>query len=92
VATVHVPALLRHLTGGAESLHLTLPAGERITLRALLERLSADHPGLMDGLLYQGDLMPGIAVIVDNDQSLMGLLTKVEDSSEIRFVPPIVGG
>ena len=92
MATVHVPALLRHLSGGAESLHISLPPGERITVRALLERLSGDYPGLLDGLLYQDDLMPGIIVIVDNDHALMGLLAKIEDSSEVRFLPPIVGG
>ena len=92
MATVHVPALLRHLTGGAEQLHLPLQPSERITVRALLERLDADHPGLLDGLLYRDDLLPGIAVFVNDDQSFMGLLGKVEDDSDIRFLPPIVGG
>ncbi len=67
-------------------------SGERITVRQLLERLDARYPGLLDALLYEEDLLPGIAVFIDNDQALMGLQAKVEAGSEVRFLHPIRGG
>ena len=92
MATVYVPALLRPVTDGAERLELPLAPGERITVRALLERLDARHPGLLDALLYEDDLLPGIAVFIDDDQALLRLQARVEADSEVRFLPPVVGG
>lgn len=92
MATVHIPALLRDLTGGAEQVSVEIPPGEKITVRQLLERLSADHEGLLDALLYDDDLMPGIAVLIDSDHALMGLQAKVEAGSEVHFLPAVVGG
>lgn len=92
MAKVVIPALLRHLSGGAEELYIDIPAGERQSVRQVMERLSEAHPGLLDGMLHHGDLMPSIAVFVDNEQAMMGLQTKVSDESEIRFLPPVVGG
>jgi molybdopterin converting factor small subunit len=92
MATVHIPALLRDLAGGAEQLQVPLAAGQQITIRQLLERLDAQHAGLLEALLYEGDLMPGIAVFIDNDQALLGLQAKVRPDSDVRFLPPVVGG
>lgn len=89
---VHIPSLLRDKVGGAESVEAEVVPGERITVRQLLERLDANHPGLLEALLYEDDLLPGIVVFIDNDQALMGLQAKVESGSEVRFLPPIVGG
>jgi molybdopterin converting factor small subunit len=92
MVTVHIPALLRDLTAGAASVQVAVPAGERITIRQLLERLDALHPGLLDALLYRDDLLPGIAVFIDSDQALMRLQAKVGADSEVHFLPPVVGG
>lgn len=92
MVTVHIPALLRELTGGADQVQLALAAEERITVRQLLERLDGRHPGLLQGLLYRDDLMPGIAVFIDNDQAHMGLLARLGPESDVRFLPPVVGG
>jgi molybdopterin converting factor small subunit len=92
MVTVHIPALLRDLTGGAEQVRLELPGGAPVTVRRLLEHLDARHRGLLDALLYQDDLMPGIAVFIDNDQALLGLRAKVGAQSDVRFIPPVVGG
>jgi molybdopterin converting factor small subunit len=92
MATVHVPALLRHLAGGAEALAVDIPAGRQVTVRQLLERLDATHAGLLEALLYEGDLLPSVAVFIDDEQALMGLQAKVGPDSDVRFLPPIVGG
>ena len=90
--SVAIPSLLRPYTNGAETLQLPLAQGEICSVREALERLNQQYPQLLQGLLYQDDLMPGMAVFVDNEQALMGLKTKVRAGSEVLFAPPIVGG
>lgn len=92
MATVHIPALLRDLTGGAEQVHVDIPPDQKLSVRQVLERMDAQHPGVLEALLYQDDLMPGIAVFVDNDQALLGLQAKVNPDSDVQFLPPVVGG
>lgn len=92
MTTLIVPALLRDRTGGAQQVQVRLSPGERITIHRVLERLEADHPGLLEGLLYRGDLMPGFAVFVNDEQASLGLQAKVEDSDTINIVPAVVGG
>lgn len=92
MATVHIPALLREMAGGAERVEVEIPAGETLTVRQVLERLDNDHRGLLEALLYGDELLPGIAVFIDDHQALMGLRAKVGAENEVRFLPPIVGG
>ena len=92
VIRVHIPSLLRDKVGGAETVEAEVPPGGRITVRQLLERLDTRYPGLLEALTYQDDLLPGIAIFIDNDQALMGLQAQVEAGSDVRFLPPIVGG
>ena len=69
MATVFIPALMQHLTGGADQVEVDVPAGERITVRQLLEAAGRQHPGLLDALLHEDDLVPYLAVFIDNDQA-----------------------
>ena len=36
--------------------------------------------------------MPGVAVIIDGETGLMGLLERVAETSEVHFLPAIGGG
>ena len=38
------------------------------------------------------DLLPGIAVIIDGETSQLGLLERVEENSEVHFLPALGGG
>ena len=40
----------------------------------------------------EDDLLPGLAVVVDGETSLLGLLERVQESSEVHFLPAIGGG
>ena len=40
----------------------------------------------------QEDLIPGLAVIIDGEVSLLGMLDKVQETSEVHFLPAIGGG
>jgi molybdopterin converting factor small subunit len=92
MATVHIPSLLRDLTGGAGEVDVPLDAGTEIAVDELLRRLDARFPGFSERLLYRGDLMPGLAVFVDGVQGHMKLKEKVGPASQVHFLPPIAGG
>ena len=92
MATVHIPSLLRDLTGGAEAVDVPVAEGQQIAVEELLRRLDARFPGFSERLLYRGDLMPGIAVFVDGAQGHMKLKEKLGPASQVHFLPPIAGG
>ncbi len=61
-------------------------------VRQLVNRLEELYPGIQDGLLEDGDILPNMCVAVDGDVSQLGLLEPLEDDSEVHFVPAIGGG
>ncbi len=92
MARVHVPALVQDLTGQTAVVEVEMQPGQVLTVRQVLERLDARFPGFAARLLYGDELMPGIAVFVDGQQGFMKLQEKVSATSEVHFLPPIVGG
>jgi len=87
MATVWVPALLRPLVAGAE----TVVAPGR-TVGAVIDALDARYPGLKGRLCPSGALEPWILVSVDGVAAALGLSEPVGEASEILFVPAISGG
>jgi molybdopterin converting factor small subunit len=87
MATVHIPAALRGLTGGETQ--VTVP-GE--TLREVLDRLDEAHPGLKARLSEGERVAAGLAAFVDGTLVTSGLRAKVQADSEIHFMPAIAGG
>ncbi|MBI2170846.1 MAG: MoaD/ThiS family protein [Chloroflexi bacterium] len=62
------------------------------TVRELVDNLERQFPGIKEVLSYQGDLMPGLAVVVDGLTTNLGMLESVQDDSEVHFLPAIGGG
>ena len=65
------------------------------TLRALVRNLDERYPGIAESLVNPEDsdrLMPGLAAIVDGEPTNMGLLTPLDEQSEVHFIPAISGG
>ncbi len=65
------------------------------TLRALVRNLNERYPGIVESLVNPEDgdrLMPGLAAIVDGEPTNMGLLTPLDEQSEVHFIPAISGG
>ena len=85
--TVYVPPLLRDLTGGDDVLEV-----EGQNVREAIERLDARFPGLRDRLCRGNQLAPGLSVTVDGRVSSLGLIQKLEPTSEVHFLPAIGGG
>ena len=84
---VWIPALLQDLTAGQQQ--VTVP-GE--TVRQVVENLENRYPGVRARLLEGERLRPSIAIVVDGEVSSMKLRHKLQESSEVHFLPAISGG
>jgi molybdopterin synthase sulfur carrier subunit len=84
---VWIPALLRDLTGGHESITVT---GK--TVREAVEALEMQYPGVKARLFAGDGLRPGLAVVVDGEVSGLKLRHKLDEKSEVHFLPAMGGG
>ena len=89
MAEVWVPPKLQQLTDGKQQVQV-----EGTTVRRLINNLELLYPGIKDFLVdeMEEDLVPGLAVIIDGEVSLLGMLDKVGENSEVHFLPAIGGG
>ena len=62
------------------------------TIRQVVNNLDKEYPGVKDELCEDGELNPGIAVVVDGETSNLGMLERVKEDSEIHFIPAMSGG
>lgn len=87
--TVWIPPLMRSLSNNQTKV---VVAGQ--TVRQVIENLEQRFPGMMDRLMQDGQVKPGIAVAIDGEVNNEGisLRTPVDEQSEIHFVPAISGG
>lgn len=85
--TVFIPALMRDLTHGVSQLEAS---GK--TLREIITHLDGRFPGFAERLLQDGDLRPDLVIAVDGEEVLAGLGERVQERSEVHFIPPISGG
>lgn len=86
---VWIPTTMQSLTGGQHRVRV-----EGRTVRQVINNLDKDFPGVKE-ILYdeeEDDLQTGIAVIVDGEASQIGLLERVQEDSEVHFLPAIGGG
>ncbi len=87
MATVYIPTMLQPLTGGIKQVDC---AGRNV--RQIIDGLEELYPGIKDRLVEDGQIRPNLAVAIDGDVARMGLLERVQEASEIHFVPAIGGG
>jgi molybdopterin synthase sulfur carrier subunit len=87
MATVYIPTTLQSLSGGTQQVTL-----EATSVRQVVAQLEAMYPGIEEALVEDGDLKPHIVVAVDGEFSVLGLMERVEEDSEVRFVPALGGG
>ena len=87
MATVWIPALMRSLADGQESVHVADG-----TLREVIAAVEAKFPG-MRARLCDGDVVrPGLSVVIDSQVSRAGLSESIGENSEVHFIPAIAGG
>jgi molybdopterin converting factor small subunit len=85
--TVIIPALMRPLTNGHDRV-----AVRGATVRAVIDDLERQFPGIKAHLIEDEDLRPGVAVSIDGEMGIGGLLDPVKENSEVYFLPAIGGG
>jgi molybdopterin synthase sulfur carrier subunit len=88
--TVLLPGELRNRAGGRQSVLVT--GG---TLRAVIDALELEHPGLRFNLCYEtGELRPFVNVFVNgaNVRYGQGLDTPVPAGATIHILPSVAGG
>ena len=85
--TVWIPALLRSLTQGQETVQV---AGK--TLAEVIDALDAPFPGIKARLCEAGELRPGLAAVIDGQVVRDALAQPVQANSEVHFIPAIGGG
>ena len=89
MADVWIPTGMQVLTDGNQRVQVV---GR--TVRQIINNLEAQYPGTKSRIYdeEEDDLLPGVAVIVDGEASQLGLLERVEEESEVHFLPAIGGG
>ena len=86
---VRIPTILRTYTGGEKAV-----SADGSTLAEVVENLEANHPGIKERLVENGDLRRFVNVYV-NDEDVRftgGLETKVDDGDQVVVRPAVAGG
>ena len=86
---VWIPTIMQKLTAGIQVVQV-----EGSTVRQIINNLEVLYPGTKARLYdpEEDELLPGVAAIVDGDVTQLGLLEKVNEDSEVHFLPAIGGG
>ena len=86
---VRIPTILRTYTGGEKAVDAS---GQ--SLSALIDDLEANHPGLKDRLIENGDLRRFVNVYVnDEDVRFIGSLdAELSDGDQVVVLPAVAGG
>ena len=87
MSTIFIPTMLQKLTSGAKSIEM-----KASNVRQVVEQLEELYPSIKGRLVENDEMQEGLAVVVDGDVAIMGLLTKVSENSEVHFVPAFGGG
>ena len=87
MAIVWIPAMLRELTGGRERTEVS-----GATVREVIASLETLYPGIQERLCDDDQLRPNLVVAVDGQVSREKLRKRVDENSEIHFLPALSGG
>ncbi len=86
---VRIPTILRTYTGGEKAV-----SGEGASLSALIDDLEANHPGLKERLIENGDLRRFVNVYVNDEdvRFIGGLEAELSDGDQVVVLPAVAGG
>ncbi len=62
------------------------------TVAEVIDALDVLYPGAAAELTEDGDIRPGIAVVIDDQVSQLGLFDSLTEQSELHFLPALSGG
>ena len=86
---VRIPTILRTYTAGEKSV-----SGSGGTLAALIDDLEANHSGIKDRLIDNGDLRRFVNIYVNDEdvRFLGGLGAELKDGDQVVVLPAVAGG
>ncbi|MFI6604590.1 MoaD/ThiS family protein [Nonomuraea sp. NPDC050536] len=86
---VRIPTILRNYTDGAKAVN-----AEGATLDDVISNLEAQHPGIKERLVDQGNLRRFVNVYLNDEdvRFLGGLGTPVADGDTVTVLPAVAGG
>jgi molybdopterin synthase sulfur carrier subunit len=86
---VRIPTILRTYTAGEKSV-----SGSGGTLAALIDDLEANHSGIKDRLIDNGDLRRFVNIYVNDEdvRFLGGLEAELKDGDQVVVLPAVAGG
>ena len=87
MALVFVPSLMQSLTDGQQKVSVS-----GANIRQVIDNLEQEFPGFKDRVVEDGRVKPNISIAVDGEITPLGLIQKVETSSEVHFLPAISCG
>jgi len=86
---VRIPTILRTYTDGEKAVN-----GEGATLSEVIDNLEANHPGIKDRLVENGDLRRFVNVYVNDEdvRFIGGLEAPVAEGDQVVVLPAVAGG
>ena len=86
---VKIPTNLRTYTGGEKAV-----SADGTSLSALIDDLEANHPGIKDRLIDNGDLRRFVNVYVNDEdvRFIGGLEAQLKDGDQVVVLPAVAGG
>ena len=86
---VRIPTILRTYTAGEKAV-----TADGTSLSALIDDLEANHPGLKERLIEDGDLRRFVNVYVNDEdvRFIGGLEAELADGDQVVVLPAVAGG
>ena len=86
---VRIPTILRTYTAGEKAV-----SGDGGSLGALIDDLEANHPGIKERLIEDGDLRRFVNVYVNDEdvRFIGGLEAELADGDQVVVLPAVAGG
>ena len=86
---VRIPTILRTYTGGEKAV-----SADGASLSALIDDLEANHPGIKDRLIENGDLRRFVNVYINDEdvRFIGGLDATLADGDQVVVLPAVAGG
>ena len=84
---IAIPALIRNLTDGEESVTV-----EGATIREIINNLENQYPGTKVKLCDADRIHPSISVYINGVLTRVAMHDRVDSDAELHFLPAISGG
>ncbi len=91
---VRIPTILRTYTGGEKAVQSNSAGDGATTLSALIDDLEANHTGIKDRLIDNGDLRRFVNVYINDEdvRFIGGLEAELKDGDNVVILPAVAGG